>query len=157
MVSEDAVGLQIALGKAQQRRASSMEGVMQHLTFDACLEQHRAGNLPTPLVFTQRVNQQVQANPWSNPADGIHQAHVFCRPIRHFPFDDHQVEVRTFVGCAARVGPEQDDAVRAMDEVESTAAQTGTPRTTWLALISAVAGTPSFRPSSSTASLVTTA
>ncbi len=87
-----------------------MEGVMQHLAFDACLEQHRAGNLSTPLVFTQRVNQQVQANPWGNPADGIHQAHVFRRPILHFPFDDHQIQVRTLVGRAARVGPEQDDA-----------------------------------------------
>ena len=83
---------------------------MQHLTFAACLEQYRARNLPTPLVFTQRVNQQVQANPWSNPADGVHQAHVFGHPIRNFPFDDHKVEVRTLVGRAARVGPEQDDA-----------------------------------------------
>ena len=83
---------------------------MQDLTFAACLEQHRAGNLATPLEFTQGVNQQVQAHPWSQSTDGIHQAHVFGRPVRYFPFDDHQVEVRTLVSHAERVGSEENDA-----------------------------------------------
>ncbi len=134
-----------------------MEGVMQHLSFDACLEQHRAGNLPTPLVFTHRVNQQVQANPWRNPADGLHQAHVFCRLVRDFPSMTTRSRSEPSSPVSRAQDPNRMTRVRAMDEVESTAAQTGTPRTTWLALISAVAGTPSFRPSSSTASLVTTA
>jgi len=44
-----------------------------------------------------------------------------------------------------------------LPKVLASLAQAGTPSTTWLALIKAEAGTPGFKPSSSTASLVTTA
>lgn len=112
MAGEDTAGLKIALGKTQSRRASSMEGVMKHLTFAACLEQHRAGNLAMQFVFAQRVNQHIQANPRSNPTHGIHQAHVFCRIFWHFPLKNHQIEARTLIGGAACIGSEHDEAGR---------------------------------------------
>ena len=83
---------------------------MQQPAFDACREQHRTWSLATALEFTEWIDQQVQADPWSDPTHGIHQAHAFRRPVWYFAFDDHQVEVRTLVLVAAHIGSEQNDA-----------------------------------------------